>query len=339
MYKILKKRPNMLRCVNLVKQEQLPDNNEYIVSAHTIDEIFIQRRDIVSFQLDDGRYIKKVKPLTLELLVDHLRGELTLGSYLLNEKSQGRYLVLDADSDPEWRRLQALALALSEKEAISYLENSRRGGHLWLFMVSPMEGKQIQTFGQGLLAYFNIAGIELFPKQDRLSRGPGSLIRLPFGVHRKSGRRYSFYTPQGEFLAPSLRDQIEILSQAETVPEDIFQMFYEKGKEYRLDNREVARRDDATKEGLRGEKVQLSDRIKDAMTVRQFILSYVPLSKEGQGLCPFHDDQVESLSVHDEKNYWNCFGCDTGGSIIDFYMLWQDCDFTTAIRELAKKLL
>ena len=58
-----------------------------------------------------------------------------------------------------------------------------------------------------------------------------------------------------------------------------------------------------------------------------------------QTLCPFHDDKVESFSVNDKDNYWHCFGCGKGGSIIDFFMLWHDCDFTTALWELASWLL
>jgi DNA primase len=83
----------------------------------------------------------------------------------------------------------------------------------------------------------------------------------------------------------------------------------------------------------------LSDRIKNAITVRQFVLRYVELSPQGQGLCPFHDDQVASFSVKDEDNFWTCFACQKGGSIIDFWMNWQQCDFQTAIKELAKMLL
>lgn len=73
--------------------------------------------------------------------------------------------------------------------------------------------------------------------------------------------------------------------------------------------------------------------------MRQFVTRYVPLSEKGRGLCPFHDDQASSFAVNDEGNYWSCFAGCGGGSIIDFWMRRQNCDFQTAIRELATMLL
>ena len=74
----------------------------------------------------------------------------------------------------------------------------------------------------------------------------------------------------------------------------------------------------------------------------EFVSRYVdlkPTASGAVGLCPFHDDHHPSFTVNTEENYWVCFACGTGGSVVDFYMRWHDCDFTTAIRELAKMLL
>ena len=57
--------------------------------------------------------------------------------------------------------------------------------------------------------------------------------------------------------------------------------------------------------------------------------------KGTQAKCPFHDDGHPSFSVNIEENYWHCFAGCGGGSIIDFYMKWNDCDFYTATKELA----
>ena len=62
------------------------------------------------------------------------------------------------------------------------------------------------------------------------------------------------------------------------------------------------------------------------------------LAPTGKGLCPFHDDQVPSLHVSDDKNFWWCFACEKGGGVIDFYMEMQKCDFKTALDELAEML-
>jgi DNA primase len=64
-----------------------------------------------------------------------------------------------------------------------------------------------------------------------------------------------------------------------------------------------------------------------------------PTASGTVGLCPFHDDHNPSLGVNDEGNYWHCFAGCGGGSVIDFWMGWKKCDFTTAVKELTEMLL
>ena len=65
----------------------------------------------------------------------------------------------------------------------------------------------------------------------------------------------------------------------------------------------------------------------------------VELKKNGGknliGKCPFHDDSTPSLSVDPIKNVWHCFGCNAGGSVIDFVMRKDGLTF----REATDKLL
>lgn len=318
--------------------EKLPTKDELQDLSQVLGESFIQRWDMYARQRDDGAYLTVHRRLQADHLIDHLRGDRTLGAYVLDEASQGRYLVLDADNSPDWRRLQGLGQVLSQMDCPSYLEDSRRGGHLWLFLEETLPGEEIRRFGQGLLAHFGIMDVELFPKQDRLSSGPGSLIRLPFGVHRKSDRRYGFYTPDGQPLAPTLRGQIRALATPGTVPENVFSRF----KDLEL-NTAPKNRFQQQRSRERGSEIApdapLSSRIKAAISVRQFLLQYVELSPAGRGLCPFHDDTQASFSVNDDEAYWHCFACDEGGSIIDFWMLYRDCDFKTAVGDLARSLL
>ena len=91
-------------------------------------------------------------------LFAHVRGEITLGTYLLDEQSQARFLVLDADDAQAWERLAHLARVLADEDIPSYLENSRRGGHLWLFLAQAVAGRDARAFGQGLLAAHLVEG-------------------------------------------------------------------------------------------------------------------------------------------------------------------------------------
>ena len=76
----------------------------------------------------------------------------------------------------------------------------------------------------------------------------------------------------------------------------------------------------------------------ESIQVINFVSQYVELSPTGRGLCPFHNDQHASFSVNIEQNYWHCFAGCGGGSIIDFWMKWRDCDFPDAIKELAQMI-
>jgi hypothetical protein len=223
-----------------------------------------------------------------------------------------------------------VALDLATRDVPSYLEASRRGGHLWLFFSRAVMGKEARTFGRGLIQAYELGDIELFPKQDSLKTGPGSLIRLPFGVHRKSGQRYDYYSPCGRPLGENMDEQIQALSAPQTVPETILQRVL--GWVSKQTPREVPESAGATDGSL-------SERIKDSMTVLDFVKQYVQLSPNGRGLCPFHDDQRASFSVNADENYWHCFAGCGGGSLIDFYMKYRDCDFKAAVQELAGVLL
>ena len=50
--------------------------------------------------------------------------------------------------------------------------------------------------------------------------------------------------------------------------------------------------------------------------------SGVKLDGEGrrvrQGLCPFHEETEGSFTVYGDTERWYCFGCGTGGDVLDF---------------------
>jgi hypothetical protein len=318
-------------------KEQQPNPEQIEELAQILGDIFVQRWDLYARQLDDGRYVCVREPLTQAHLEGHLRGDITLGTYVLDAESNGRFMVLDADDEPDWRRLKGVAQALNSLDTVSYLEHSRRGGHLWLFFETPLSGREIRAVGRGLLGYFNIDSVELFPKQDQLKSGPGSLVRLPFGIHRRSGQRYGFYDTKGRPLASALSRQIMALEDREMVSGPVFERF-----------RNIAAPAPAQAEKTSNARLKRttsdngislpSERIKQTLPLRAFVSQYVELSASGTCCCPFHDDNVPSFSVNEEEGYWHCFACEKGGSVIDFWMTLNDCDFQTAIRDLAGQI-
>ena len=313
-----------------MNKEFSPRFAEYKEFATSLAGTFIQRWDMYARQLDDGSYRCIHKPLSDRHIISHLKGEITLGVYVLDVESQARYVVFDADSYQVMEQLKNVSKSLSIHGIPSYLETSRRGGHMWLFFEVPIPGQDVRTFARGVMDAYDISDIEIFPKQDKLRGGPGSLIRLPFGIHRRTGKRYGFITENNVPIASSYENQIHILSSPGTVPEEAFNSFWT--------NRQVETELNSAREtdissGL------LSDRVKLGIPVIDFVNQYVDLSSSGLGLCPFHDDQRRSFSVNIQENYWHCFAGCGGGSIINFWMKYRGADFADAVTELAGTLL
>jgi len=313
--------------------ERLLNDYELSRPAIVLAQRFVQRWDLYARQLADGRYICMHETLNVGHLFAHLRGEITLGLYCLNQKNKARFIVLDADDEVSYKSLLQINSSLISDHIPSYLETSRRGGHLWLFFENAVSGQTARNFGLSILAKHNSEGVELFPKQDHLSHGPGSLIRCPFGIHRMTGTRYGFIAPNGTPLAPTIREQIYMLSSPQTVPEAIIKAYPTHSPSSELS---------ILPERNSEPSAMLSEKIKSSITVLEFISQYVDLKPTGSGaigLCPFHDDQHPSLGINDKKNYWHCFASCGGGSIIDFWMKWKKCDFITAVTELENILL
>lgn len=269
--------------------------------------------------------------MTINHIIAHLQGKITLGLYLLDQDSNARFIVIDADDEAQFDQVASMATSLRCHGMSSYLERSRRGGHLWLFFEEPIPGKDARQFGKGLLHSHHLPEeIELYPKQDKLGDGPGSLIRLPFGVHRKDGNRYGFVDPSGSKTLSSIEEQIPILCHPRTISESAFDTFWRIGQPE--EKEPVFTPTEASGDTL-------SAQVKDAISVYDFVSQHVDLTQAGRGHCPFHEDQTRSFSVNIEKNYWHCFAGCGGGSVIDFWMKYRDVDFPEAVKELASMLL
>ena len=79
-------------------------------------------------------------------------------------------------------------------------------------------------------------------------------------------------------------------------------------------------------------------RLKDEVSVQRLIESAgVELKKTGKdwaGRCPFHADDTASLVITPSKNLWHCFGCQTGGGVVDWVMKLKGVSFRHAVELL-----
>ncbi|OGD07674.1 hypothetical protein A2899_02930 [Candidatus Amesbacteria bacterium RIFCSPLOWO2_01_FULL_49_25] len=297
---------------------------EKINIASEFAKNFVQRWDLKAIQRKDGSYLSIKHPLTHDDILDHLKGEITLGAYVLNPDSMAHFTVMDADDETNFSGLIGVSMVLMARKIPSYIEESRRGGHLWMFF-DPMDGWKARSLGNTIAEKFGVT-CEVFPKQDKLGEGPGSLIRLPFGVHQKTGKRYGFIDRTGNPLAPTLLEQLKILSYPEKVQLSDVESYLPTKKPVNLPGNSIQE----------GSGTSWSQ-IKEKINIKDFIGQYVELRSSGggaMGKCPFHDDTHNSFGVNEKGNYWHCFAGCGGGSVIDFYMKLKGVDFKTAVEDL-----
>ena len=84
-----------------------------------------------------------------------------------------------------------------------------------------------------------------------------------------------------------------------------------------------------------------ADDVKNQSDIVRVISDYVSLKKRGanyMACCPFHSEKTPSFSVSQPKGLYKCFGCGVGGSVFDFVMRIEGCQFPEAVIRLAKNL-
>ncbi len=140
--------------------------------------------------------------LTLDIIRCHLEGEITIGLYAINPATQcSKWMAIDADYKDALADLTKLRCRFKQDGVDSALENSRRGGHLWLFLAEPLLARDCRIYVYDVALRLGIPikqgkqreGIEVFPKQDFLRPGRyGNAIRGPLGIHRGAAQRFWF---------------------------------------------------------------------------------------------------------------------------------------------------
>jgi hypothetical protein len=306
------------------------------LTPHSLERyrsLFVGRTTDFALQRDNGRYVRLGRPLSDYELCLHLMGKQTIGTYVINEQGQCRFAVFDADSLDGLDVLRRLQLILAHDGVVSYLEASRRGGHLWVFLREPLPASQLRAW----LLPSCPQGVEFYPKQDEGS-GYGSLIRLPLGVHRLSQQRYPFVRwTEGSYyhVAPTLSTLLTWLDRIERVP--IPASFRER------DPNTDARTHMNTHTSLASCHLHLLSYSIPTIHAwcamqdpRSVIGRYVHLDGRGVGCCPFGEhhaygkDRHPSLRVYEPTRVggscWYCYTWGKGGNIFDFLCYWYKLD-------------
>ncbi len=56
-----------------------------------------------------------------------------------------------------------------------------------------------------------------------------------------------------------------------------------------------------------------------------------------KGLCPFHAEKTPSFHVHEQRQFFHCFGCGESGDVFKFVELAEQRPFMEVVRELARQ--
>ena len=148
--------------------------------------------------------MREYRPVTQQLIFDHLTGKEVIGIYPYLPEGTCRFLVFDFDNHteesekndfaneiPDWiEEVNALRNVCLEAGVDPLIERSRsgRGAHVWIFFEKPLPVKKARMFGNALLqkgassvsmksfVYYD----RMLPAQDVLPEGAiGNLIALP----------------------------------------------------------------------------------------------------------------------------------------------------------------
>ncbi len=192
----------------------------------------------VGWYLARDRNTREPKLLDNATVRAHIDGEHTINLYSIDPETQrSKWVAIDADYDGCMKDLLQLRYELKQDSIQAALEQSRRGGHLWIFAETPLLAADCRIYIYNLALRLGIPvqggglrqGIEVFPKQDTLEgKSFGNGIRGPLGVHRRVRRRYWFIeaeqNPERQMaylskVAKVTEDQIKTFTAGMTMPE------------------------------------------------------------------------------------------------------------------------
>ncbi|MGI6085492.1 MAG: DNA primase [Acetivibrionales bacterium] len=85
---------------------------------------------------------------------------------------------------------------------------------------------------------------------------------------------------------------------------------------------------------------ELIEEVRIRNDIIEVVSSYVKLERKGRryfGLCPFHNEKSPSFCIEPAKQFFYCFGCNKGGSVIQFIMNIEHLGFLDALKFLAER--
>ena len=180
---------------------------------------------------------RELVPLTEDIVLKHLKGEITIGIYPLLPGDLCNFLAIDFDKKTYEKDVSEFWSICDECNIPIYVEKSRsgNGAHVWIFFEESMPASVARKMGNILLTKtmektsLDLESYDrLFPNQDTMPKGGfGNLIALPFqGESSKNGNTV-FVNKYFEVE----KNQIDILSNIKRIKASEIYSFIDKYKE------------------------------------------------------------------------------------------------------------
>ena len=152
-------------------------------------------------------------PISDKIIERHLMGKMTIASYALSEDNTVKWLCLDVDirkpkknetlpeADVLWEQAREHTLTLGQFLRRTLGPNrfivefsGTKGYHIWVFFSEPVQARHVLAFAQWVntkVPFREWIHVEIYPKQQTTNNF-GNMVKMPMGVHMKSGNRCEF---------------------------------------------------------------------------------------------------------------------------------------------------
>ena len=197
----------------------MPTTSQYLLSK-ALERLIVVRRDVHAIQTAVGRYCKVDEELTTDTIKQHLEGSKTIGSYIFKDDSLVKWFCFDLDINKNVITEITQNENLSSNEIFNRFKDTlitqakhiqararhygihlipefsgNKGIHLWAFCDGFIDAGQIRIVMKGILREVDMLSyhfhIDLFPAQDSTDGKLGNFVKLPCGIHKKTGNRCS----------------------------------------------------------------------------------------------------------------------------------------------------
>jgi hypothetical protein len=249
--------------------------------------------------------------LTQETIRRHLEGEVTIGLYAINPFTQRcKWVAVDADYKNALEHLLKLQCHLSQDKVEAALEMSKRGGHLWIFLATPLLAKECRIYIHDLAARLGLPikgsgladGIEVFPRHNAIGdRQFGNAIRGPLGIHRGADRRFWFYGADH-----TLDAQMAYLNRLQKLTESDLQAF--------IAGKEISEHEPRTGRSPQGQAARRL--LRSEFRILEHVGKVRKVGKNYVGRCPScaefgHDRDGDNLAILiEDSRFYKCWaGC------------------------------